>query len=131
MKKTLFITLLGLISLFFFSCNEEIDPNKVEVTGTVAWVSGASGGAINAVAVQGASVSFYPGGSALRDKIGQATSDSQGKFIFEIAPGTYDIVAFKSGQPSDSPPPGSSSKSGVVIPENQLGKTFDIGEFLY
>ena len=70
---------VALTAIIFLSRCENVDPNKVEVVGTVAWVESATGGVVNAIAVQGASVSFYPAGSLLRDKIGQATTNSSGE----------------------------------------------------
>lgn len=130
MKSITQLFFLLLISILF-SCSDELDDSEVRVEGTVAYITGGSGSTINAQPVPGADVSFYPAGSVLRDKIGSATTDSQGKFSFDIAPGNYDIVAFKSGSTGSTPPPGSSSKSNVNIPESQKGKTFSVGEFLY
>lgn len=127
--KSKFIIAL-LCTTIFFSCNDELDESEVRVEGTVAWITGGSGSTITSQAVAGATVAFYPAGNALRDKIGSTTTDSNGKFSFDIKPGAYDVVASKSGKTSDVPPPGTSSKK-ITIPESQKGKTFDAGTFLY
>lgn len=130
MKPKLTFIVVLLCSAVFYSCSDELDANEVRVEGTVTWISGGSGSTITTQAVEGATVAFYPAGSALRNKIGSTTTDSKGKFNFDMAPGTYDVIASKTGSTSSVPPPGSSSKK-ITVPESQAGKTFDIGSFLY
>lgn len=117
--------------LLLGGCSDKLDPNQVKVTGTMIWINGATGNTVNGTPVSGATVSFYPAGSGLRDKIGQATTDSQGKFSYAINPGSYDIVAFKGGSTASTLPPGSSSKSNVNVPDSKKGMSYDVGNFLY
>lgn len=79
MKPKLTFIVVLLCSAVFYSCSDELDANEVRVEGTVAWISGGSGSTITTQAVEGATVAFYPAGSALRNKIGSTTTDSKGK----------------------------------------------------